>query len=128
MLANYYFSIGAVFAAAAVVFGAFGAHALKASLTASQISSYETAVLYHLVHSLAICVLALWVRVSDIQLQLQDPLSINLLLFVTGIVFFSGCIYLLVLGGPRWMGPVTPLGGVLLILGWCFAAYNVVRS
>ena len=107
---NRWIAAAACFGAVGVVLGAFGAHGLKARLTADQLSSWNTAVEYHLLHTLALLVVAL---LAD-----QRPVTISAASWSIGIVLFSGSIYLLCLGGPRWLGPVTPLGGVALIVGW----------
>jgi len=106
----------AVLGATGVGFGAFGAHALKARLLASDtLSAWETAVHYHLLHSVALLVLALWVRLVPAD---SNAIVTSGWLLVAGILLFSGSLYCLALGGPRWLGPVTPLGGLAFILGW----------
>lgn len=96
----------------AVVAGAFGAHGLRARVAAEQLAAWQTASQYHLLHSVALLALALFAARADTPIRIQGSL------FVAGIVLFSGSIYLLVLTGARWLGPVTPLGGLLLIAGW----------
>lgn len=102
----------AVLGGLAVLAGAFGAHGLRGRLTAEQLSSYETAVQYHLLHALVLLVLGLFTTTTGRSVQPAAGL------FIAGIVLFSGSIYLLVLTGQRWLGPVTPLGGLCLIGGW----------
>jgi uncharacterized membrane protein YgdD (TMEM256/DUF423 family) len=102
----------AVCGALAVVAGAFGAHGLKAQLSADQLSAWTTASQYHLLHSVVLLALALFARGSERSVDLQAGL------FLAGTVLFAGSIYLLVLTGQKWLGPVTPLGGLLLIGGW----------
>lgn len=104
--------LSAITGALGVVLGAFGAHALRARLEPAQLATWQTAVEYHLVHALALLALALW---SDAT---GRPVGLAAGLFLAGIVLFSGSLYALVLGAPRWLGPVTPLGGVCLIGGW----------
>ena len=104
--------VAAVSGMLAVVAGAFGAHALKARLTPEQLDSWATAAQYHLLHSVLLMALALFATYSERSIKL--PAS----LLTAGIVLFSGSIYLLVLTKMRWLGPVTPIGGLLLILGW----------
>jgi uncharacterized membrane protein YgdD (TMEM256/DUF423 family) len=100
--------------ALAVVLGAFGAHALKARLDQSALAVWQTAVQYHFFHTLALLVL--------VVLMQHGPKSTSLILsaafFSLGLLLFSGSLYGLALGGPRWLGPVTPLGGTLFIAGW----------
>jgi uncharacterized membrane protein YgdD (TMEM256/DUF423 family) len=96
--------------ASAVVFGAFGAHALRDVLSASQHELWHTAVEYHFWHALALA-LAVWCRPGR-------ALRVATILFAVGIVLFSGSLYALALGAPRWTGIVTPVGGVAFIAGW----------
>jgi len=128
VLANLFLATGAICSGLAVVLGAFGAHALKGRLSPSDLEVFQTGVQYQLIHGLAICILAIWCKSSNIQFGLFDALGINLMLFLFGIIFFSGSLYALSLGGPRWFGPITPVGGLLLILAWGLLAYNAVRA
>ncbi len=104
-----------VLGAIGVVLGAFGAHGLRERLTPEQLSSWETAVTYHLLHAVLLGGLA-WNTGTR-------PLGLTGALFTAGILLFSGSIYVLVLGGPRWLGPVTPIGGLALIAGWLSLAW-----
>lgn len=104
--------VAAVLGVLGVVFGAFGAHALRARLTPEQLGSWETAVHYQLFHAVALLALGLFGAATG------RPLGVAPWLFAIGVVCFSGSIYGLVLGGPRLLGPVTPLGGLALIAGW----------
>lgn len=100
----------ALLGATGVAMGAFGAHALADLLRDSgHTATWTTATRYHLVHSVALVALVL-IRPS----RFRRPA----LLWLTGTLLFSGSLYGLSLGGPGWLGPVTPLGGLLLILGW----------
>ena len=95
-----------------VVLGAFGVHALRDRFTPEQLASWSTAVQYHLLHSVALLALALWASSTSRSIQLPAAL------FAASIVLFSGSIYGLLLTDQRWLGPVTPLGGLCLIAGW----------
>jgi uncharacterized membrane protein YgdD (TMEM256/DUF423 family) len=97
--------------ATGVALGALGAHALAARLGES-LSTWQTAVEYHLVHALALLVLAFHDEIGN------TPRAVAGWLFVVGIICFSGSLYLLALGGPGALGPVTPIGGVAFIGGW----------
>jgi uncharacterized membrane protein YgdD (TMEM256/DUF423 family) len=112
---------GCVWAALGVVLGAFGAHALKSTLTPEGLANWDTAVRYQLVHALALVVYGVFSeRVSG-----RDHPG---LLFLFGSFFFSGSLYLLSLGIAKGlMGPLTPLGGVLLIVGWLAFAREALR-
>ncbi len=115
--------VGASLAALAVALGAFGAHGLRQRL-GEAIATWETAVFYHLIHALAIVVIAALAR-SGVDLTGLRPAG---WLFCVGIVLFSGSLYLLALGGPRALGPITPLGGVAFIAGWIWLAVAAVRD
>lgn len=104
--------IASVSGALAVMAGAFGAHGLRARVTAEQLSAWTTASQYHLLHSVVLLALGLFALAS------ARPVALPASLFAAGTVLFSGSIYLLVLTEMRWLGPVTPLGGLLLIAGW----------
>jgi len=104
--------VAAISGVLAVVAGAFGAHGLKARLTPDQLESWATAAQYHLLHSAVLLALGLFATYSGKSVKLPAGL------FTSGMVLFSGSIYLLVLTKMRWLGPVTPIGGLLLILGW----------
>ncbi|WOO41897.1 DUF423 domain-containing protein [Rubellicoccus peritrichatus] len=98
-----------------VVLGAFGAHALHDRLVeANMLRVWETAVDYQLFHTLALGIVAvlamLWPKKA-----IYTSIAF---LWGFGILFFSGSLYWLALGGPKWLGPITPIGGLLLILGW----------
>jgi len=104
--------------AAGVALGAFGAHGLRSRLAPDLLAIYETGVRYHLVHGLAACVAALFVRTG-----LGGRAQAAGWLFVAGIAIFSGSLYLLALTGTRWLGAVTPIGGVAWIAGWLLLAW-----
>jgi uncharacterized membrane protein YgdD (TMEM256/DUF423 family) len=107
--------------ATGVALGAFGAHALKGSLeAASARGAWETAVMYQLLHACALLGLAAWMRGSSGPAERRALWAARL--WAGGSVLFSGSIYILCLGGPHWLGPVTPLGGATLIAGWIAAA------
>ena len=102
-----------------VAFGAFGAHALKNRLDDYSLGVFQTAVQYHFYHSLALLAVGM--------IALSQPDSVLLRssgwLFLIGILVFSGSLYLLSISGMRWLGAITPLGGLAFIAGWgCLAA------
>ncbi|MFK7895344.1 MAG: DUF423 domain-containing protein [Myxococcota bacterium] len=104
--------VAAVSGMLAVVAGAFGAHGLKARVTPDQLASWATAAQYHLLHSVLLLALALFASYAGRDIKIPGSL------LTAGMVLFSGSIYLLVLTKMRWLGPITPIGGLLLILGW----------
>ncbi|MDP7518264.1 MAG: DUF423 domain-containing protein [Arenicellales bacterium] len=118
-----WFAIGAIAAAIGVMLGAFGAHALKPRVAEDLLSIFEIGVRYHMYHALALLAVAWaagrwpgnWVNASG-------------WLFVIGILIFSGSLYLMALSGARWLGAITPIGGLCFILGWIALAMAALRS
>jgi len=110
---------GALFGATGVMLGAFGAHGLRSALDDRSLEVWETAVLYQLIHALALLVTGTIARSASTR-----ALSITGSAFGLGIVFFSGSLYLLALDGPSLLGPVTPLGGLCFIVGWFALAWS----
>lgn len=96
--------------------GALGAHALHATLDVNgTLDAWRTAVLYHLVHALALLALSLWARTRS---SVSSRMQLAAWGWAIGIVLFSGSLYWLALGGPTVLGPVTPLGGLAFMIGW----------
>lgn len=101
-----------------VALGAMGAHALRAELTERGMTqAWETGARYHLFHAVALLGVAAWAAAKPLAKSTRALLWAARG-WVVGVVLFSGSLYGLALGGPRWLGPVTPLGGIFLILGW----------
>lgn len=118
-MAKLFITLASLSAMTAVMLGAFGAHALRQRLDDYSRGVFETAVQYHFYHSLALLAVGL--------LALSQPQTVLLKssgwLFFIGILIFSGSLYLLSITGHRWLGAVTPLGGLSFIAGWaCLAA------
>lgn len=108
--------LGAFAAFCAVGLGAFGAHGLKPVLLENDsVATWETAVQYQVMHALALIALAIWPSLLGVASALWRAIYIC---WGLGFLFFSGSLYGLALGGPRWLGPVTPLGGLLFMAGW----------
>jgi len=107
-----WFRTGACFAFLAVVLGAFGAHGLRHSIPADRLEVYETGVFYHAVHALGLLLAASCGGVSDRARRASGAA------FVAGIALFSGSLYLLAVTGERWLGMITPFGGVAFLVGW----------
>ena len=124
MAAKFLFMIASCYGLVAVGLGAFGAHGLRSRLDDSQMIAWETAVHYQAVHAVVLLALGLWLH--GLQGRM---LSVEWAgwLFAGGVLLFSGSIYLLVLTGARWAGPVTPLGGLLLICGWLLLIVTAMR-
>ena len=117
--------VGALFAFAGVALGAFGAHALEGKVKPEDLPIWETAVRYHMYHALAL--MAVGVIQQLPALSQSALLTLSAALFSAGIVVFSGSLYLLVMTDRRWLGAVTPLGGLLLLAGWLALAWGVGR-
>ena len=114
--------VGACFACLAVILGAFAAHGLKSKITSEDLAIFETGVRYQMYHSLGLILLGL------IGFQTaQDIVFFPALMFIIGIIIFSGTLYLIPLTGLRWLGAVTPIGGTTFILGWSFLIYNLIK-
>lgn len=112
--------IGAWLMAAAVAMGAFGAHSLKSTLSNHMLDVYKTANFYHFVHALALLWIGLW--------QVQAPsvkLMIPAILIIVGLGLFSGSLYVLSISGQKWLGAITPFGGMIWIAAWVWLAVRV---
>ncbi len=121
---NRFLFIGSIFGFLAVVFGAFGAHALKEVLTTTQLNSFETAVRYQMYHALLLLFVNSYSKFSK---KIQKNCS---LLISIGVILFSGSIYAIALGTipAKYIWFITPLGGLLLITAWLLLAISFYRS
>ena len=116
-------AVGAITGAIGVTLGAFGAHALKARLSAELLAIFETGVRYQMYHAFALLAVAWaasrwpggWINASG-------------WLFTSGILIFSGSLYVMTLTSVRWLGAITPVGGLCLILGWLALAATALRA
>ncbi|MEL7221857.1 MAG: DUF423 domain-containing protein, partial [Bacteroidota bacterium] len=120
--------IGAISMAIAVILGAFGAHGLKEIISVESMKTFETGARYHIYHSLAILLIGILLYDRKTRLML-----IAGWLFVIGIIFFSGSLYLLSMAEVEnlpvnILGPITPIGGVILILGWVLLAASTFQD
>jgi uncharacterized membrane protein YgdD (TMEM256/DUF423 family) len=116
-------ALGAISALVAVAAGAFGAHALRDRLAPDMLSVFEVGARYHMYHALALLAAAWaigrWPGGAAVTAGW---------LFVAGTLVFSGSLYLLALTGQRWLGAVTPLGGLAFVLGWASLAWAALRA
>jgi uncharacterized membrane protein YgdD (TMEM256/DUF423 family) len=115
-------AVAALVGAAAVVLGAFGAHALRDTLDERALATWHTAVEYQFWHALALLGAGALARDG-----VSRALRVAAIAFVIGIVLFCGSLYLLALGAPRGLGAVTPIGGVALIAGWIALIVHALR-
>ena len=122
-MSRLFFAFGSGFALIAVVTGAFAAHALKTRLSPDMFQVFEVAVRYQMYHALGLIAVA-WAA-SQWSSQL---ITASGWLFVAGIIIFSGSLYILSLTGIRWLGAITPIGGVAFIIGWGCLLWAAIRS
>ncbi len=104
-----------------VAVGAFGAHALKTRLTPEMLAIFEVGVRYQVYHALGLFVIA-WMAQQTVGARDQAFVNTAGWFFVTGIILFSGSLYALSLTGVRWLGAITPLGGLCFLIGWAALA------
>ncbi|HIO92456.1 MAG TPA: DUF423 domain-containing protein [Leucothrix mucor] len=106
--------LGSLFALLAVIFGAFGAHGLEQSITDEKIlARFHTGVEYQFYHAFGILIIALLIKNASSKLLTSAGIA-----FTLGIILFSGSLYLYVLTGNKSFGMITPIGGLLFIIGW----------
>jgi len=106
--------LAGIFGFLGVAFGAFGAHGLKGRVSADMLANWNTAAHYQMIHALAL----LAAGIFQLLQSGRRLLSAAAVLFITGILIFSGSLYVLVLTNVRWLGAITPIGGTALLAGW----------
>ena len=120
---NLFFALGSSLSLLGVVFGAFGAHALRSKLTPEMLETFEVAVRYQMYHGLGM-IAAAWAAS-----QWQNHLTVTSgWCFFAGILIFSGSLYILSLTGIRWLGAITPIGGLAFIVGWGCLTIAAIRG
>ena len=118
-----FFLLASISGGLAVVLGAFGAHALEVRIEPRLLATFEIGVRYQMYHALALLAVATALaRWSAIRMLTTAGWS-----FAAGTALFSGSLYLLVLTGKRWLGAITPLGGLAFIVGWFFLTLAALR-
>jgi len=110
-----FFIIGSILGGLAVATGAFGAHGLKNIVSPELLDTWDKAVRYQMYHALALLALAWAVTHWPAQIKV---LTLGGWFFLAGVVLFSGSLYILVLSGIKWLGAITPFGGVAMVAGW----------
>ncbi len=123
-MVRFFLVIAAVSGFFAVVIGAFAAHGLKQVLAPEMIEVVKTGVQYQMYHALALLLVALWLK----QKPAMSGLKAAGLAFILGTLLFSGSLYGLALGAPRWLGPITPLGGLCFLVGWLLLTIAAWRT
>ena len=114
--------MGSILLFIGVALGAFGAHALKSKLSEYGLDIYKTAVLYHLIHALGI----LGIGILSLQWSSTNLNMVGTLLLL-GIIFFSGSLYLLSITGIKWLGAITPLGGLCFLAAWANLCWLTIK-
>lgn len=117
-----FIGIGAVLALIAVGTGAFGAHGLKERLTPDLLAVWKTAVEYHLAHALGLILIGLFANARPSGLVTAAGAAL-----IAGVALFSGSLYVLALSGVKWLGAVTPIGGLSFMIGWALLAIAAFR-
>ena len=118
-----YITLASLFAALAILFGAFGSHALNERLSAQSLEVYDIATRYLMFHALGIFLIAL----LGFQLP-KESLEIPVIMMICGTSIFSGSLYLIAMLDFKKLGMVTPIGGLLLIVSWLLLAYNTYKT
>ncbi len=118
-----WFVIGALGVALAIALGAFGAHGLVKRVGPEQLAVWKTATDYHLYAALGLLVMGVMLRLFPES----NGVNHSAMLLAVGAILFSGSLYLLVLTGQRWLGPITPLGGLTMIVAWLNLAWVAWR-
>ncbi len=129
---RWFVTLGAVSGALAVIAGAYGAHGLSEIIQRDALGVFRTASDYHLIHSLALCVVGLWLDSPNTSASTSRWLGWAGWSMALGIVGFSGSLYLLAFlgggSGSGWVGPLTPIGGLCFIVGWLALARAATRT
>ncbi len=123
-MAKCYLALGCINAMLVVIIGAFAAHGLKARLTVENMAIFQTGVQYHFYHAVGLILVGLiaW------HIPASPYLRWSAWLMVIGIVLFSGSLYTLSITNIRWLGMITPFGGMAFILAWLVLTIGIVKS
>ncbi|AFY68859.1 protein of unknown function DUF423 [Thalassoporum mexicanum PCC 7367] len=121
-MAKIFIAIAAILAGIGVAAGAFASHALKDRITEKAIAIFETGVRYQMYHALALLAVGLLLLSLGSDSDGNPLFNVTGFAFIAGIAIFSGSLYALSLSGIKWLGAITPLGGVAFLIGWgCLA-------
>ncbi|EAQ32142.1 MULTISPECIES: DUF423 domain-containing protein [Idiomarina] len=123
MMSQLLIIIAALYGAVAVALGAFAAHGLKSRLSEQLLTVFQTGVTYQFYHTLALLLAGLWLRFAP-----SPWVAAAGIFWALGVVLFSGSLYALALTSIKWFGPITPLGGLLFILGWICLLVGAVKA
>jgi uncharacterized membrane protein YgdD (TMEM256/DUF423 family) len=119
---RFFFTAGCLMAFLAVALGAFGAHALKDRLAPDMLNIFEVGVRYHMYHALALLAVG-WATAR----WPESHLNAAGWAFLIGIIIFSGSLYVLSIFGIRWLGAITPIGGLAFLIGWAILVWSLGR-
>jgi len=133
-MGRWFLAFGSVLGGLAVMAGAFGAHGLEERLSPEMLDVWQTAAMYQMYHAIILVVLGVWPLAAsrDFSGKSDGPSPANAcakpraaagVCFTLGVIIFSGTLYLLAVTGVKWLGAITPIGGVLLIVGWGLLAW-----
>jgi Uncharacterized small membrane protein len=122
-IAKTFLLLGSLNAMLAVILGAFGAHGLKSRLAAGMLAVFQTGVQYHFYHALGL------ILIGIIAMQFTPAMWLKSAgwLMLAGIILFSGSLYILSITGVRWLGAITPLGGLAFILAWLCLCAGIIK-
>ncbi|MBU6376765.1 MAG: DUF423 domain-containing protein [Bdellovibrionales bacterium] len=126
-MGNLWISVGSALGALGVITGAFAAHALQGKVEDQALEWMKTGAHYQMIHALALLAWGLWTQFR-IQAGSSAPGVFPGWGFALGVVIFSGSLYIMALGGPRWLGAITPIGGSLMIAAWIVFSVQAFRS
>lgn len=117
-----WFICGGLFGFLSVAFGAFGAHALSKSLAPEMLAYFDAGIRYQMFHALALIALGIVQHQTNIESLQYSGWG-----FLFGILIFSGSLYMLALTGMKWLGALTPIGGILFLFGWGWFLYQIIK-
>ena len=125
--ARVYLLISAISGLLSVVLGAFGAHGLKKVVSAEMLAAYQTGVQYQFIHTLVLLAIAILLLTAITSPAVVKTLKLSANLMIAGMLLFSGSLYTMTFmsvaaGFPAWLGPITPIGGLALIMAWILLA------
>ena len=123
-MAKLFLALGCINALLVVLIGAFGAHALKARLTVENMAVFQTGVQYHFYHAVGLILLGL----IALQIPITPYLRWSGWLMLVGIILFSGSLYTLSITNIRWLGMITPFGGLAFIIAWLLLTIGIMKS
>ena len=123
-MAKCYLALGCINAMLVVIIGAFAAHGLKARLTVENMAIFQTGVQYHFYHAVGLILLGL----IALQIPISPYLRWSGWLMLVGIILFSGSLYTLSVTNIRWLGMITPIGGIAFILAWLLLSVGIMKS